>query len=51
MTDKEIARALADSRKWANLAGIYSNPKSAYECASLSVWIIHHIINSIDWEG
>lgn len=51
MTDKEIAQWLGKSRFAAYAAreeGISSS--TAFHRAELSVSIIHHIINSINWE-
>jgi len=48
MTDKEIAGWLRSARIWAGQSFI--SHKDTYFHARQSVRIIHHIINSINWE-
>lgn len=53
MTDKEIAILLQKARYNTILAKSYivtRYPQAAGHVSSCSVHIIHHIINSIDWE-
>lgn len=53
MTDKEIAWKLAQSRCRAMRSKLYANtnrPIGAVAFAIESTRIIHHIINSINWE-
>ena len=50
MTDKEIAAQLRRSRNAASMAPEMYRACNSYEFARESVHIIHHIINSINWE-
>lgn len=50
MTDKEIAQLIRYKGFYARAAMESTNPEEARWHAMWSVKIIHHIINSINWE-
>lgn len=50
MTDKEIAQWIRSSRIYAAAALGETHSNESWYYAMTSVKIIHHIINSINWE-
>jgi len=50
MTDKEIAGLLKLSRSKASIVADMYCASNSYDLARESVEVIHHIINSINWE-
>ena len=50
MTDKEIAQLMRLKWCYSTAAMESTDPEHAGWCAMWSVKIIHHIINSINWE-